>query len=308
MRMALRWAVYLLSLAVCTVFYTFYQGWISYILFLVMLGFPWLSLLISLPAILRFRLRVEAPEAVTRGTSIHTSLIGQSPLPLPMFTGRIRVRRVTDGETWSVPQQAVFDAEHCGTLELTAQRVWVFDYLGLIPIPVRQKVRTEVIVRPTEVKMRVPSGLEQLLARAWRPRPGGGYSEHHEMRLYRPGDSLNQIHWKLTAKAGKLIVREPMQPDRGAILLALELAGTAEELDRMFGRLLSFGKQLLERGISFEVSAATVKGQQAFTVTMEEDLIRAIDTLLCIEASKESVMTQAPTSRQIRIGGGVNDA
>ena len=304
----LRRTVYIAALVACTVFYTFYQGWLSYILFLTMLGLPWLSLLVTLPAMWYFRVQVEAPEAVALGTTIHASLVGSSPFPLPLFMGKLHVRRVTDGSTWICKKQAAFEAEHCGMLEITACRMWVYDYLGLVALPVRQKASAEVIVRPIKVKMHTPAGMEQLLARAWRPRAGGGYSEHHEMRLYRPGDSLNQIHWKLTAKAGKLIIREPMQPDRGAVLLTVEVAGTPEELDRMYGRLLYFGNHLLERGVSFEIGASTTKGQLRYTIALEDDLVRAIDMMLRYEAAKEAVMTQAPTSRQIRIGGGAGEA
>ncbi len=303
MNAAIKRIVYILALLGITVFYTFYQGWIGYILFLVALGTPWLSLLISLPAMWRFRAEIAAPETVNAGTQIHAHLVGVSSLPMPPFKGRLRFRRIPDGAEWVKKGQTQFTAEHCGVLRVKACRVWVYDYLGLIAIPVRHLPHEEITVRPLEVKMRPPSGIEQLLARAWRPRPGGGYSEHHEMRLYRPGDSLNQIHWKLTAKTGKLIIREPMQPDRGAVLVTLDVAGSPEELDRLFGRLLFFGKYLLERGVSFEICAGTLTGQRRFTITLEDDLTRAIDTLLCVEAAKDAIVMQTPASRQIRIGG-----
>ncbi len=303
MRAALRRIAYVLVLLICAIFYTFFQKWISYIFFLIVLGLPWLSLLISLPAMLRFRVSIEAPETVNLGTTVHARLAGECPLPMPAFVGQLCFRRMTDGAQWKRRLKAVVDTEHCGTLSVTARRVWVYDYLGLIAIPVRHLPKCEITVRPIEVKMPMPTGIEHLLARSWRPRPGGGYSEHHEMREYRPGDALNQIHWKLTAKTGKFIIREPMQPDRGAVLLTLEIAGTPDELDRMYGRLLYFGNYLLDRGVSFEVCASTAKGQLHYTIALEDDLMRAIDTMLCVEAAKEAVMAQAPASRQIRIGG-----
>lgn len=303
MRAAIRRTVYLMVLLACTVFYTFYQQWVSYILFMVIVGLPWLSLLVSLPAMWRFRVAIDVPDTVNCGTTVHAALMGECPMPLPPFKGHLRFRRMTDGTQWDRRMKATLDTEHCGALYVTARRVWVYDYLGLIAIPVRDLPHVEITVRPLEVKMRPPAGIEHLLARSWRPRPGGGYSEYHEMREYRPGDALNQIHWKLTAKTNKLIIREPMQPDRGAVLLTLEIAGSPEELDRMYGRLLFFGHYLLERSVSFEICASTAKGQLHFTVTLEDDLTRAIDTLLRVEAAKEAVTVQAPASRQIRIGG-----
>lgn len=303
MRAAFRRIVYVLVLLICTVFYTFFQKWISYILFLTVLGLPWLSLLISLPAMLRFRVRIDAPETVNMGTTVHAALEGECPLPMPLFAGKLHFRRKTDGTQRKLKRKTAVDTEHCGTLEVTARQVWVYDYLGLIAIPVRHLPKCEITVRPVEEKMPMPAGIEQLLARSWRPRPGGGYSEHHEMREYRPGDALNQIHWKLTAKTGTIIIREPMQPDRGAVLLTLEIAGTPAELDRMYGRLLYFGHYLLERGVGFEVCASTATGQLYYSIALEDDLIRAIDTMLCIEAAKDTAVVKAPASRQIRIGG-----
>ncbi len=303
MKAALRWTVYLLVLLICTVFYTFYQKWISYILFLTILGVPWLSLLISLPAMLSLRVHIEAPDKVNIGTQTRARLVGECPLVMPRFVGRLYVRRIPDGATWKRRQDAVIDTQHCGELEVTARRVFVYDALGLIALPVRHLPKTTITVRPLEVKMPMPTGIEQLLARSWRPRAGGGYSEHHELREYRPGDALNQIHWKLTAKTGTIIIREPMQPDQGAVLLTLEIAGTPDELDRMYGRLLYFGNYLMSRGVSFEICASTEKGQLRFAVSLEDDLMRAIDTMLCIEAAKEAVAMQAPASRQIFIGG-----
>ena len=303
MRAALRRAVYILVLLVCTVFYTFFQKWIAYILFLTIVGLPWVSLLISLPAMWRFRVHIEAPDTVDRGTTAHIRLVGDSRFPMAVFAGKLAVRRMTDGAQWTCKQIDAVDTAHCGALKVTAQRVWVYDYLGLIAIPVRCLPKAEITVRPTEVAMPMPAGIEQLLARSWRPRPGGGYSEHHEMRVYRPGDALNQIHWKLTAKTGTIIIREPMQPDRGAVLVTLEIAGTPEELDRIFGRVLYFGKYLLSRGVSYGVCASTANGQLHYTITMEDDLVRAIDTMLCVEAAKEATIASMPASRQIYIGG-----
>ena len=303
MKAALRRIAYGLALLICVVFYTFYQKWISYIFFLTILGLPWLSLLLSLPTMLKFRVRIEAPEKVNLGTKAFVRLEGECPFPMSTFVGRLYVRRLTDGKQWRYRNTAQIDTEHSGALVVTAPRIWVYDYLGLFAIPVKKPEKTEMVVRPIEVSMTMPAGIEQLLAQSRRPRPGGGYSEHHEMRQYRPGDSLNQIHWKLTAKAGTLIIREPMQPDRGAVLLTLNIAGTPDELDRMFGRLIFFSRYLFDRGVSFEVCASTANGQLRYTIALEDDLMRAIDTMLHVEAVKDSSVTTAPAARQIRIGG-----
>ncbi|MBN1219597.1 MAG: DUF58 domain-containing protein [Anaerolineae bacterium] len=42
-------------------------------------------------------------------------------------------------------------------------------------------------------------------------------------REYRPGDSLRQIHWRSTARAGKLIVKEFAQEDQPSLTVVLDL-------------------------------------------------------------------------------------
>jgi hypothetical protein len=91
--------------------------------------------------------------------------------------------------------------------------------------------------------------LARYAGRAWKPKPGGGFAENHEIRLYRPGDKMNQIHWKLSSKMNKLMVREAMEPVQDRVLVEMILRGTPEELDRKFGRLLWTGNYLLEQGL-----------------------------------------------------------
>jgi uncharacterized protein (DUF58 family) len=43
-------------------------------------------------------------------------------------------------------------------------------------------------------------------------------------REYRPGDSLRQIHWRSTARAGKLVVKEFAEEDQPSLTLALDLS------------------------------------------------------------------------------------
>ena len=135
--------------------------------------------------------------------------------------------------------------------------------------------------------MEVPPDLTQYLARSWRPKPGGGYAENHEIRQYHPGDNLNQIHWKLSAKVGDLMLREPMEPERGLMLLTMDLRGTPEELDIKFGRLLWLGSWLLEHLIPFEVRALTGNGVESWAVTDEWSLQTFMEALLCAPYAKE---------------------
>lgn len=90
----------------------------------------------------------------------------------------------------------------------------VYDYLGLFRLPRRWNCQTELLVLPCPQPPEQLPSLAQLQVLSYRPKPGGGFAEVHELRDYRPGDSPREIHWKLTAKVDHPIVREAQVPNR----------------------------------------------------------------------------------------------
>ena len=302
--MAVRRLLYITALGIGLVFFTAYQEWLSWLLLLVILGLPVLSLVVSLPAMLDFRAEPVVPAAARMGIRVDTRLTGWCRLPVPPFQGRLRICRSITGQQWHIKSGGALPTDHCGGLTVEPEKVWVYDYLGLIGIPVRNKETKTVIVRPVPVAIPQLPDLDRFLARSWRPKFGGGYAENHELRLYRPGDSLNQVHWKLSAKIGKLILREPMQPERGLVLVTMNLRGTPEELDRKFGRLLWLGNHLLEKEAAFEIRVLTGQGILCYGVETQQTLMKAVDELLCAAPAEGDLRERNfRASWQYHIGG-----
>ena len=285
--MAGRRLLYLTVLAVSIVFYLSYQEWFAWFVLLIILLLPLFSFVISLPAMLTFTAQPEGPAALTMGDSGDVWLMGQCGWPVPPFKGRVKLRHIQSGQILRYRSGGSLPTDHCGGIAVTGEKVWVYDYLGLIGIPVRRSQGKTVLVRPQMAQMEAPNDLNRYLARSWRPKPGGGYAENHDIRLYRPGDSLNQVHWKLTAKTGKLMLREPLQPNRGLILLTMNLRGSPEILDRKFGKLLFLGNYLLEMGISFELRVFSAEGIHTYPIQTKLDLDNSIDHLLTLGCAVE---------------------
>lgn len=285
--MARRRVTYLAAVVGCLVFYIAYQQWLAWYLLLVILAVPWLSLLLSIPAMVTFRAEVTAPACVEMGTRVQTRLLGGCRLPVPPFRGQLRVQRRNTGENWQQKNWMLLPTDHCGALRVEPAKIRVCDYLGLFSLPVGRTGDCTVIIRPQKQKIGNLPGLDQYLTRAWRPKAGGGFSENHELRLYRPGDSLNQVHWKLTAKTGKPIIREPMEPQRELVLVTMNLRGTAQVQDRKFGRLMWLGTFLLDKNIPFEIRALTGNGIRSWHIGREQALDSAVNELLCAEPTRE---------------------
>lgn len=299
---------YLWALLGSLVFYIAYREWLSWLLLVAVLGLPWLSLLVSLPLIASFRARVNGPGTIPMGTDAMVTLQGTGWLLVPAFSGRLRLRRPLTGEQWRYKNGGPVPSNHCGGILAAPEKLYVCDLLGLFRFPVKAPAPCRIIVRPKPLAIPQLPELERYLARAWKPKPGGGYAENHEMREYRPGDSLNQIHWKLTAKTGKLTLREPMEPLRGRVLLTVDICGTAEELDRKFGRLLWLGEHLLEKGLSFDVMALTGEGIMTLSIINKQTLEEALDQLLCASpAASGSVLDGTLSASWHRHVGGEPD-
>lgn len=304
-----RW-FYLTALLAGVVFFTCYQEWFSWVTLLLLLGLPVFSLLVSLPAMLSFRVESQAPAAVEQGVETPADLTGWCRLPVPPFRGRVQVTRLCTGEQWRQKSGALLPTEHCGGLAVDPTGTRVYDCLGLIGLPARRRSGTVVLVRPKPLRLPDLPDLEQHLAWAWKPKPGGGYAENHEIRLYRPGDSLNQVHWKLSAKTGDLMIREAMEPQRGQILLTLNLRGTPAELDRKFGRLLWLGQYLLERNASFRLCCLTGDGIQTREIASGDELSKAVDALLVSPPASAGDLRERPyrASWRYHIGGEPDEA
>ena len=302
--------VYLCCLAGSLVFYFCYQGWMAWMVLVVMALVPWVSLALSLPAILQFRAELECPLFVTMGEPAHAALWGLSDLPQPLFRGRLVRRNLITGEKGRYQPRHSLPTAHCGAIRVTAGKVRVCDYLGLFSLPVRRVEPRTVIVRPIPLQMNDPPDLSRYIASSWRPKFGGGYAENHELRQYRPGDSLNQVHWKLSAKTGQLILREPMEPNRGLVLLTMDLRGTPDELDRKFGRLLTVSRLLIEKELHHEIRVLTADGPVNSPVGNETELTAAVDKLLTCPAVKNGTILDAENgaSWQFHIGGDADEA
>lgn len=303
--MITRRLLYLAVLLGCGIFYIAYGQWLGWLLLVAVVLLPWFCLLLSLPAMAGFRIRPAGQEILQMGEPLDLWLLGSCGLPMPPFRGQLVLRRCLQGDSFRYQTDMEPLSDHCGGIAVTVKRGRIFDYLGLFALPVRKKDSLTVLVRPHPVAMSLPEDLHRHISAGWKPKPGGGFSEHHELRQYRPGDSLSRIHWKLSAKTGEMILREPVEPEQGQVLLTMHLRGTPEELDRKFGRLLWLGKQLLEQQIPFQLRCLTEKGVLTFLVEEPAALEKTIDSLLCQSPAPEGDIRQQGFSARwhCHIGG-----
>ena len=308
--MAVRRLWYLAALLCSWIFYIAYGEWLSWLVLWTVALLPWFSLLVSLPGMLLFRASPDGPDWLILGGSGELRMAGKCPLPQPPFRGRLMLRRCFTGEKFRYDPHAGIPSDHCGGFTVTVEKLRVCDYLGLFAFPVKGSSPKTIRIRPTPRSLPIEADLQKYTALSWCPKTGGGFAENHELRLYRPGDNLNQVHWKLSAKTGKLILREAMMPIRGKLLLTMDLTGQPAELDRKFGRLLWLGSYLTEQNAPFELRVLTGDGLLAWEISREQELNAALDALLCAPAAGNGSIREQTyaASWQYHIGGEPDEA
>lgn len=292
----------------CLVFYGFYREWVSWMVLLTVGLLPWFSLLLSLPALLTSRAVFRCPQSVRVGVPVRTALELDTKFPSPPLRCKIRLyNALTEVSYVGKPAERI-PTEHCGRITISYDRLFIYDYLGLFRRRLRKGDSCVIFVEPKAVTAEAIPQTGTGAVSAWKPKTGGGWSEDHDLRLYRPGDDLRQIHWKLAAKTGQLIYREPIEPVLQGYLLTMTLAGTEEELDRKLGRLLYASTELLTQQLPHEVRCLTGKGVVCFCVTDPASLETGIRQLLsCPRTEAEVVPGKQAVLWQHHIGGGSHE-
>lgn len=302
--------IYLVVGVVVVLLYVLLPGWLSSTLLLLYVLLPGLSVLMSWPLARMSRLRLRVPSTAEMGETVQIRYEIAGWMPVLPGQSELRICHLQTDAEWPCTLPAELTGVHCGGFVCRLQRCRMYDYLGLFPLKMLHRVTAKIVVRPAPVPVKQIPELPRRLTTSWRSKPGGGFSENYELRPYRPGDPLRQIHWKTTAKTGKLIYRETMVPNRAMARLQLDLNGTPEELDRKLGRLRWMGENLLERDVPFDVQALTGNGLQTWQVSDGEGMLRMLDALLsCPGIRKGTVLdTSSEALWNMYIGGEPDEA
>ena len=243
--MTRRRIIYALLLVFATIFYILYPPWFSwYLLVLLLLMIP-LDLIVSLPGMLTKSVLLSAPPFLEKnadGVLVITTIHNKS-FPVRCITARLlvtgddfvtRCNIICTGER-DGRSEVTIDTSSTGLTVFEIDRLLAISLLGLLSLKIKSRSRASVLVLPPPEKpsgrIALPRGL------ILQPKPGGGFSEEHDMREYRRGDPIRSIHWKLSAKYDSLIIRQPLIPPPHSRLVHIIPWNTAAERDLILSRL-----------------------------------------------------------------------
>lgn len=120
-----------------------------------------------------------------------------------------------------------FGVQYCGLIKLEMTALEYQDPMGLIRIRIPLQASAESVILPdkqAEMEERRDgyqagiSEAEETLSK------GYDFAEVTDMREYRPGDRIKDIHWKLSAKKQDLMVKERTSVAQSQVILLLDLS------------------------------------------------------------------------------------
>ena len=253
---------------------------------------------------------VSLPHTAEKNTEISgkLSIKSSSRLPILKLICRLDSHNHLTGEKTSTVlnlssapnagSEAVFSlsSKNCGYITVKTENIWITDIFGFLPLRVREfsssKAKTTVLPETfaTEIVFDVVPPVSEESESYSPDRKGNDFSETFQLREYAEGDSMKQIHWKLSEKLDKLIVRDPGLPVEKNILLFWDKTAntviTPREMDAMAEVTASIAQSLCRMGIKFVLGWNDGKKTSFEDIKDTKDVVAAIPRLIKSKAEK----------------------
>ena len=258
---------------------------------------PAVSLLLNLAVRPGVRLSLTVPPTVPKGAAAQAVLTVKNTALLGARAAvRVRVRNaltLEESETalfctvpphGSVPLRFLVHSAHCGQLTATAEKAILFDVCGFLSVPVRTEmpsVRTTVLPElfAPEIDLAIASATPEESESYAPDRRGNDLAEIFTLREYAPGDDLRRIHWKLTAKADRLIVREASLPLQRSLLVFWDKTASGgippKAADALAESVSSVCRSLSEAGFAYTLGWSG-EGQNVMEEADDTDRLLAL--------------------------------
>lgn len=192
-----------------------------------------------------------------------------------------------------------YTPQGCGEVTVRVKNVCCYDIMGLNRLRVQVPDTMVLTVYPEKLPLGVTAdsflsgfreGEQQTVSRR-----GNDPTEVFDLREYQNGDDVRSIHWKLSEKMDKLLVKEPSDTSHYSTMVLLD-AGRFQEKKELSMRLLSaavglaltFSEKLLDLGVLHYAgipSGGSIFFQQ---VTERAEHTRVVDTWMGLTLEKQA--------------------
>ncbi len=219
-----------------------------------------------------------------------------------LFTGEKQIFKSGGVVSKKKPLRMTFSlkSERCGNIKISVEKCLIYDMFGILKTFWKGKERQNIGILPEchLVPVEVTRKTREFLADAdeYSDRESGDDpSEIYQVRDYQGKDSLHDIHWKLSAKADELLVKEYGRPLGSVVLIWLDLfveKGQRKTIsDTVMELTASLSRTLLEEKCVHTVAWYEVENKkiQKKRISKEEHIYELLNRLLYTKSHQESI-------------------
>ena len=279
---------YVLLLLIMAMIYVFTNTYYTLTLLGLCVVLPLISLVLMFFSRMGLSIALSVPRTVEKAGAVFTYRFeNKSVLPVARVALQVCVENQMTGSSLTKKIQATvggkkivearlsMENSKVGTVILSTGKIRVYDAFGLFTIKkANLPDRMTVVypdVRDVAVYMEKPIETTGDGSRYAPDRPGRDVSEIFSLREYTPGDEVRKIHWKLSSKIDKTVVRDFSLPLNYSVFLLMELTrGSEAAVDAVVELYLSISRALLENGINHNLAWYDA-GEGAFHVRELDD-------------------------------------
>lgn len=299
---------YVMLLLLTALLYIYTNTYYTLILLCMCVALPVLSMLLMLFSRRGLTIALTVPAtAEKKDARLTYTLENRSKMPVAkvvfrvylenQMTGAAKERRVnaTVGSRAAVTAELALEHGKVGTVLISTRKIRVYDALGLFAFRKADLPEQLMIIYPDQrdvtVLMERPVEVNGDGSRYAPERPGQDVSEIFALREYAAGDEIRKIHWKLSGKMDRTMVRDFSLPLNYSVFLLLELVqGSEDVVDAQVEVYLELSRALLENGLNHNMGWYDAGTGSLHVETLDdfEDLEMASARVLASYAAKES--------------------
>lgn len=192
---------------------------------------------------------------------------------------------------------------YCGNLKIGIKKAYTYDVLKIVQRSIQTDDYDQIIVMPKLVEpdyytLHTPDNSILDSQHYSKKISGKDASEIFDIRDYRDGDNVNRIHWKLSAKQDKFVVKELSMPINKSNVILVELfeGATKEQrknLDGVYEMAYAIGNFacIKEREFKLAFYSEEIKDLKVIEIASSDMLIQAMSLLI-----QENTYSQIPYS------------
>lgn len=306
------WFLYSISLIAAFIFFLFYKMWLSWYILIALLAIPVFALIVTIAASLTVKFSVVNPAVTVKGKPAFIKLSIEGIASAFSF---YKVKMITTDHMAGTQEKKVIvicdngvtkiplETNHCGAYSYKLSKLKVYDLLGFFHFDQNINKDIELLVKPSPEMPGYMPDMYGFKAKNLR-KSSKPNSEIYDIRDYQLGDPVKTIHWKMSAKKDKYLVKEPLEEYGGYSRVILKMTDDRDELDLHLGQILFTSKFFIDHEVAHIIRVIPPDSREvAFSIESNIDLERALHTILHMripeEASEDKRSTEEPDEEEV---------